>query len=105
MKYRTHNCGELRSKDKGQTVFLSGWVKSWRDHGGLLFIDLRDRYGVTQIVFNPQDGKPLYEEALKLRSEFVINVQGTVNLRPDGMINKDMSTGEIEVIAGGVRYT
>ena len=90
----------LRSKDSGQTVFLSGWVKSWRDHGGLLFIDLRDRYGVTQIVFNPQEGKSLYEEALKLRSEFVISVQGTVNLRPNGMVNKDMTTGEIEVLAG-----
>ena len=100
MKYRTHNCGELRSKDEGQTVFLSGWVKSWRDHGGLLFIDLRDRYGVTQIVFNLQQGKELYEEALKLRSEYVINVQGIVNLRPEGMVNRDMSTGEIEVQAG-----
>jgi aspartyl-tRNA synthetase len=99
MKYRTHNCGELRSKDEGQIVYLSGWVKNWRNHGGLLFIDLRDRYGVTQIVFNPQQGKNLYEEAMKLRSEYVVALQGKVNLRPDGMINKDMTTGEVEVLA------
>ena len=74
MKYRTHNCGELRSGDTGTIVSLSGWVKSWRDHGGLLFIDLRDRYGITQIVFNPQLGKTIYEEALKLRSEFVVRL-------------------------------
>jgi len=99
MIYRTHNCGELSSKDNGQKILLSGWVKSWRNHGGLLFIDLRDRYGVTQIVFNPQHGKSLYEEAMKLRSEFVVTIQGQVSLRPDGMVNKDMNTGEIEVLA------
>ncbi|NOQ97104.1 MAG: aspartate--tRNA ligase [Calditrichae bacterium] len=99
MKYRTHNCGELRSEHKGQVVQLSGWVKNWRNHGGLLFIDLRDRYGITQIVFNPQQGKTLYEEAMTLRSEYVISVQGKVNFRPEGMVNKDMSTGEIEISA------
>ena len=99
MKYRTHNCGELRSEHKGQVVQLSGWVKNWRNHGGLLFIDLRDRYGITQIVFNPQQGKTLYEKAMTLRSEYVISVQGKVNLRPEGMVNKDMSTGEIEISA------
>ena len=99
MKYRTHNCGELRSGDTGTIVSLSGWVKSWRDHGGLLFIDLRDRYGITQIVFNPQLGKTIYEEALKLRSEFVVTIQGKVSLRPQGMVNQDMKTGEIEVLA------
>jgi len=76
---------------------LSGWVKNWRNHGGLLFIDLRDRYGVTQLVFNPQEGDDLYKEAMKLRSEYVISIQGMVNLRPEGMVNKDMSTGEIEI--------
>jgi aspartyl-tRNA synthetase len=99
MEYRSHNCGELRSKNKGTVVILSGWVKSWRDHGGLLFIDLRDRYGVTQIVFNPQQGTSLYEKAMTLRAEYVISVKGTVAQRPEGMINNDMITGEIEVIA------
>lgn len=99
MNYRTHTCGELRLKDNKQKVLLSGWVKNWRNHGGLLFIDLRDRYGVTQIVFNPQHGKTLYEEAMILRSEFVVTIQGKVSLRPDGMVNKDMNTGEIEVLA------
>ena len=99
MKYRTHNCGELRSGNTGTIVRLSGWVKSWRDHGGLLFIDLRDRYGITQIVFNPQLAKTIYEEALRLRSEFVVTIQGKVNLRPQGMVNSDMKTGEIEVLA------
>jgi aspartyl-tRNA synthetase len=99
MKYRTHNCGELRSTHNGQVIWLSGWVKNWRNHGGLLFIDLRDRYGTTQIVFNPQQGESLYNEAMKLRSEYVITVKGQVNLRPDGMINKDMSTGEVEISA------
>ena len=99
MKFRTHNCGELRLKDDGQKVLLSGWVKNWRNHGGLLFIDLRDRYGVTQIVFNPQHGKTLYEEAMRLRSEFVVTIQGQVSLRPDGMVNQDMNTGEIELLA------
>ena len=99
MKYRTHNCGELSSEHKGQVVQLSGWVKNWRNHGGLLFIDLRDRYGITQIVFNPQQGKTLYEEAMTLRSEYVISIQGKVNSRPEGMVNKDMNTGEIEILA------
>jgi aspartyl-tRNA synthetase len=99
MNYRTHNCGELGSEHHGQVVLLSGWVKNWRNHGGLLFIDLRDRYGVTQVVFNPQQGETLYENAMKLRSEFVITVKGKVILRPEGMINKEMITGEIEVSA------
>lgn len=99
MSYRTHNCGALRSADDGKFVILAGWVKNWRNHGGLLFIDLRDRYGITQIVFNPQQGKALYEEAMKLRSEFVIAIRGKVSLRPQGMVNKEMITGEIEVLA------
>jgi aspartyl-tRNA synthetase len=99
MKYRTHNCGELRANDNGEKVVLAGWVKNWRNHGGLLFIDLRDRYGITQIVFNPEQGISLYNEAMKLRSEFVISVCGLVNLRPDGMVNEQMTTGEIEIAA------
>jgi len=99
MTYRTHTCGELLDSDAGQHVQLSGWVRNWRDHGGLLFIDLRDRYGVTQIVFNPQPDAELYRLALTLRTEFVISVKGKVSLRPQGMKNKSMKTGEIEIHA------
>ncbi len=99
MQYRTHTCGELRSVNANEHVRLCGWVKSWRDHGGLLFIDLRDRFGVTQIVFNPQEDKNLHTTAMELRSEFVISVGGSVQLRPEGMQNTNMETGEIEVLA------
>jgi aspartyl-tRNA synthetase len=97
---RTHTCGELRKADAGKTVTLDGWVHKWRDHGGLLFIDLRDRYGVTQVVFKPDllDQKTM-NEASHLRAEFVISVEGEVNERPEGMANPDMPTGEIEVVA------
>ena len=96
---RTHTCGELRKKDVGKTVILNGWVHRWRNHGGLLFIDLRDRYGVTQVVFKPDllDQKTM-NEAAHLRAEYVIGVEGEVNQRPEGMANKDLPTGEIEVI-------
>jgi aspartyl-tRNA synthetase len=96
---RTHTCGELRKSDQGKTVILNGWVNKWRNHGGLLFIDLRDRYGVTQVVFKPDllDEKTM-NEASHLRAEYVISVEGEVNARPEGMANKDMPTGDIEVI-------
>lgn len=97
---RTHTCGELRKSDTGKTVILNGWVHKWRNHGGLLFIDLRDRYGVTQVVFKPDllDQKTM-NEASHLRAEFVISMEGEVNPRPEGMANPDMPTGEIEVVA------
>ncbi len=97
---RTQTCGELRKEDAGKTVILNGWVHKWRDHGGLLFIDLRDRYGVTQVVFKPDllDEKTM-NEASHLRAEFVISVEGEVSRRPDGMANPEMSTGEVEVVA------
>lgn len=95
---RTHTCGELRAAAAGQTVRLNGWVARWRDLGGLLFIDLRDRYGITQIVFNPQNlDVETYAIASKLRTETVIGVEGTVGARPEGTVNKDLVTGEIEV--------
>jgi aspartyl-tRNA synthetase len=96
---RTHTCGELRKKDAGKTVILNGWVRKWRNHGGLLFIDLRDRYGVTQVVFKPDllDQKTM-NEAAHLRAEYVVSVEGEVNERPEGMANKDLPTGDIEVI-------
>jgi aspartyl-tRNA synthetase len=95
---RTHTCGELRADTAGQTVRLNGWVARWRDLGGLLFIDLRDRYGITQIVFNPQNlDAETYAIAAKLRTETVIGVEGTVEARPAGTVNTDLTTGEIEV--------
>jgi aspartyl-tRNA synthetase len=96
---RTHTCGELRKEDEGERVTLNGWVHKWRDHGGLLFIDLRDRYGVTQVVFKPDllDRKTM-NEAAHLRAEYVVSVEGEVNQRPEGMANKDLPTGEIEVV-------
>jgi aspartyl-tRNA synthetase len=96
---RTYSCGNLTIKDQSKKVTLNGWVKNWRDHGGVIFIDLRDRYGVTQVVFNPQVNDKIYHVAQTLRSEFVIAVQGTVRPRPKGTINKNLITGEIEVIA------
>ena len=90
---RTHTCGELTAKDKSSKVTLCGWVHRRRDHGGLIFIDLRDRYGLTQLTFDPAKIK----EADKLRSEWVIKVIGKVVERPKEMINKKLKTGEIEI--------
>jgi aspartyl-tRNA synthetase len=96
---RSHHCGELNAKNIGQEVTLCGWVSKRRDHGGLVFSDLRDRYGLTQIVFDPQMTPALvHEEAGKLRSEFVIWCRGKVRSRPDGMRNTKLKTGEIEII-------
>lgn len=96
---RTHTCGELRKADVGRAVILNGWVNKWRNHGGLLFIDLRDRYGLTQVVFKPDllDQKTM-NEASHLRAEYVIGITGEVSERPPGMVNKDLATGEIEVV-------
>lgn len=93
---RTHTCGELRKKNKDQFVVLQGWVHSRRDHGGVIFIDLRDRYGLTQIVFTP-DKVALFKEAEHLRREDVIEVHGQVSLRKQGMTNPNLDTGEVEV--------
>ncbi len=94
---RTHTCGELRASHIGQTVTLTGWVHGRRDLGGLIFIDLRDRYGKTQVVFAPQFNEATYEAAKVLRSEFVLSVTGVVAPRPAGQENTDMPTGAIEV--------
>ena len=96
--YRTHTCGELTAKDSGQEVTLSGWVHRRRDHGGLIFIDLRDRYGLTQIVSDPENTAQAHKLADSVRSEYVIQVKGNVRRRPEGMQNKNMQTGEIEVL-------
>ncbi len=95
---RTHTCGELNASHAGTEVVLCGWVLTVRDHGGLLFADLRDRYGVTQVVFSPENA-PLHERAAALRSEFVISVRGQVAARPKGMENPKLATGDIEVHA------
>jgi len=97
---RTHTCGELKRGDAGSEVTLNGWVHSRRDHGGLIFIDLRDRYGVTQVVFRPETvPSDMMKTVSKLGYEFVISVRGTVVPRPEGMQNPDMATGEIEIEA------
>jgi aspartyl-tRNA synthetase len=99
---RTHNCGELRGADEGKQVVLMGWVHRRRDHGGVIFIDLRDRYGLTQVVFKPEHAE-LMEKARDLKQEYVAAVKGRVGRRPDDMVNRDMATGEIEVMAEELR--
>ncbi len=96
--YRTHTCGELTKKDLGKTVELSGWNHTRRDHGGIIFIDLRDRYGITQVVFDPKHDKKLHEQAEHLKREYVIQVKGKVRNRPKDMENSKLITGEIEVL-------
>lgn len=94
---RTHHCGELTREQDGQTVTLMGWVHGRRDHGGVLFIDVRDRFGVTQLVFDVEADKAIHEQANELRNEFVIAATGTVRLRPEESINPQITTGEIEI--------
>ena len=96
---RTHTCGQLRLSDVGQEVTLCGWVDSLRDHGGTLFVDLRDRYGKTQVVFAPEGGAELQQVARSFRAEYVVKVRGTVAPRPEGTVNPKLSTGAIEVRA------
>jgi len=96
---RTHTCGELNASDCGKEIILCGWVARRRDHGKLIFIDLRDRFGLTQVVFIPKESKEAYKLAQSLRSEFVIKLKGMVNKRPEGTINLKMPTGEVEVLA------
>ncbi|MFC2133561.1 aspartate--tRNA ligase [Bacteroidota bacterium] len=95
---RTHTCGELREKNVGDYVVLNGWVDSRRDMGQLIFINMRDRYGVTQVVFEPAHNTEVHNLAKKIRSEFVISIEGKVRKRPDGMENKQMPTGQIDII-------
>jgi aspartyl-tRNA synthetase len=99
---KTHNCGQLRLPDIGQTVVLAGWVNRRRDLGGLIFIDLRDRDGITQVVANPEISPSAFEMASTVRNEYVIQVEGSVRGRPAGMQNPDMPTGAIEVVASRI---
>ncbi|MFG1239173.1 aspartate--tRNA ligase [Xanthobacter autotrophicus DSM 597] len=96
-RYRSHTCGALSTAEVGQIVRLSGWCHRIRDHGGVLFIDLRDHYGLTQVVVDPDS--PAFKDAEKARSEWVIRIDGKVRLRPEGTENADLTTGAIEVYA------
>ena len=94
---RTHTCGELTTDDVGKPVILNGWVDGYRDFGGLIFIDLRDRYGVTQVVFEPDAGTELQARGSELRNEFVVGIKGTVAPRLSGKANPKLKTGGIEI--------
>ncbi|RJX34240.1 MAG: aspartate--tRNA ligase [Desulfarculus sp.] len=94
---RTHSCGQLTSEQAGQQVVLMGWAQRRRDHGGLIFVDLRDREGLTQVVFNPEVDQGAHSEAHGIRSEFCLAIRGTVRQRPQGMANPNLTTGQIEV--------
>ena len=94
-RYRSHTCGALRDSHIGQTVRLSGWCHRIRDHGGVLFIDLRDHYGLTQCVADPDS--PAFKDAEKLRSEWVVRIDGKVRRRPEGTDNPDLPTGAVEI--------
>ena len=95
---RTHYCGDVGISAIGKEVILMGWAHRRRDHGGVIFVDLRDREGIVQVVFNPEAGEAVHSEAHKIRSEFVLAVKGKVRKRPEGMENPALKTGGIEVI-------
>jgi aspartyl-tRNA synthetase len=99
---KTHTCGELSRKDVGALVTLMGWVNTRRDHGGLVFIDLRDRAGITQVVINPETSADAHTLAHDIRSEFVLAITGTVAPRPGNTVNPKLPTGEIEVLVSGL---
>jgi len=100
---RTHSCNDLGRENVGEQVTLMGWVLRRRDHGGVIFIDLRDREGITQIVFNPEINPQVHAKAHQLRSEWVLAVQGKVESRPGDMANPKLATGEIEVLIEDLR--
>jgi len=99
-RYRSHTCGALRQEDVGTSVRISGWVHRVRDHGGLLFIDLRDHYGITQVVADPDS--PAFKTAETVRAEWVIRVDGAVKARTDDTVNERLPTGRIEVFASEI---
>ena len=102
MKLRTHTCGELTKAQVGQSVVLNGWVQRRRDHGAVMFIDLRDRAGLTQVVFNAERNAEVHKSAHTLRSECVVSIVGQVMARPDESQNPHLPTGEIEVFVDAV---
>jgi len=102
LKKRTHNCGQLRPQDDGKRVLLMGWANSFRHHGGLMFIDIRDRYGVTQLIFDSSVNQAAYDVAHHVRNEYVISVEGVVRARPEGLANAKNETGGIEVVCDNI---
>ncbi len=100
---RTHNCCQLDGARVGQEVVLMGWVQRRRDHGGVIFVDLRDKEGLTQVVFNPEIAPAVHAKAHEIRSEYVLAVKGRVEKRPEGMVNPNLKTGEIEVMVSELR--
>ena len=100
---RTHMCGTLRASDAGKKAVLMGWVNKRRDHGSLLFVDLRDRSGVTQVVVNADRNAAIHEKAETLRNEYVIAAIGSVKLREVNTVNPNMPTGEVELVADDIR--
>ena len=101
--YKTHTCGELRATHANQQVTLAGWVHRRRDHGGVIFLDLRDRYGIVQVTINPNLSKETLDQVANVRMEWVLQITGTVQKRPAGMQNPKMQTGEVEVIAESIK--
>jgi aspartyl-tRNA synthetase len=95
---RTHHCGEINLSYLNQVIILNGWVNKWRDHGGLIFVDLRDRFGILQLVFNPEYARETYQKSKTLRSEYVIAVKGVVSQRPAEAINPNAPGGDIEIL-------
>ena len=100
---RTHSCNDLGQKNVGEQVTLMGWVLRRRDHGGVIFIDLRDRNGITQVVFNPEINPAVHAKAHQIRSEWVLAIQGRVEARPGDMANPKLATGEIEILVDELR--
>ncbi len=95
---KSHSCGELSVDNVGSSVTLAGWVDRIRDHGGVVFIDLRDRFGVTQVTTGEDASSEIVDEASSLRNEYVVQIQGVVKRRPDGFENPNLKTGAIEVV-------
>ncbi|MGD8960216.1 MAG: OB-fold nucleic acid binding domain-containing protein, partial [Desulfobacteraceae bacterium] len=100
---RTHHCNQLTAADVDREVVLMGWVQRRRDHGGVIFVDLRDREGITQVVFNPEIDPQVHAKAHGIRNEFVLGVRGRVDARPVGMTNPNLKTGEVEVTVAGLK--
>ena len=100
---RTHNCGELRAEHAGQSVTLQGWVHFARDNGGVVFLVLRDRHGIVQVTVNEEADDAVMDVARQARLEYVVEVQGAVRLRGEGLANKAMATGEVEVFPTSLR--
>src|SRR4051812_2919716 len=99
---RTHTCGQLRAANVGETVLLMGWVHRRRDHGGVIFVDLRDREGMTQVVFHEDVEPAVHQRAEEVRPEYVIAVEGKIEPRGPGAVNPNLATGQVEVVASKI---